>query len=230
MERIAEKRLRANEVYSVLRRTYPDATVTLNYTNAFELLIATVLSAQTTDVRVNQVTQPLFSQYASPEKLANAKIADIERILFPLGFYHTKSRNIINLARQLLLSFNGEVPKTHDELVTLPGVGTKTANVVLGNFFDIPAITVDTHVGRLSRRLGFSTQKDPEKVRVDLEKLFENNKRTVLSHLLIAHGRAVCKAPTPLCTKNPSACTVYNFCPRNGIDKKKFEYAVLTLL
>jgi endonuclease-3 len=190
-------------------------------------LVATVLSAQCTDKRVNQVTPALFKKYKSAKDYSRAKIEDIEELIFSTGFYHAKARNIKGLAVKLQSDFNGKVPSTLEELITLPGVGRKTANVVLGHAFDIPGITVDTHFGRLSRRFEWSDSKDPVKVEIDVQELIPEKEWTNLSQRMIWHGRRVCHSRKPAC----GACPVAKICPSVGIgemDKEKAKALVKT--
>ncbi|MBX6768662.1 MAG: endonuclease III [Actinomadura rubrobrunea] len=203
---------RARKINRVLAEEYPDAHCELNFDGPFQLLIATVLSAQTTDARVNRTTPALFAKYPTPEDLAAADPEDVERILRPLGFYRAKTRSVMGLSAELRDRFGGEVPRTLDELVTLPGVGRKTANVVLGNAFDVPGITVDTHFGRLARRFGWTRETDPVKVEHEVGELIPRKEWTVLSHRLIWHGRRVCHARRPAC----GACAVARLCPSFG--------------
>jgi endonuclease III len=174
--------------------------------------VATVLSAQTTDVRVNQVTPALFARYPDARSLAGADRADLENLIRPTGFFRAKSDALLKLANRLVADFDGEVPRRLDRLVTLPGVGRKTANVVLGNAFGIPGITVDTHVGRLSRRFAWTQETDPVAVEHALGALFERRDWTMLSHRLIFHGRRICHARRPAC----GACPVARDCPSYG--------------
>jgi endonuclease-3 len=190
-------------------------------------LVATVLSAQCTDKRVNQVTPALFKKYKSAKDYSRAKIEDIEELIFSTGFYHAKARNIKGLAVKLQSDFDGKVPSTLEELITLPGVGRKTANVVLGHAFDIPGITVDTHFGRLSRRFEWSDSKDPVKVEIDVQELIPEKEWTNLSQRMIWHGRRVCHSRKPAC----GACPVAKICPSVGIgemDKEKAKALVKT--
>jgi endonuclease-3 len=192
-----------------------------------QLLVATVLSAQCTDKRVNQVTPALFKKYKSAKDYSRAKIEDIEELIFSTGFYHAKARNIKGLAVKLQSDFSGKVPSTLEELITLPGVGRKTANVVLGHAFDIPGITVDTHFGRLSRRFEWSDSKDPVKVEIDVQKLIPEKEWTNLSQRMIWHGRRICHSRKPAC----GACPVAKICPSVGIgemDKEKARALVKT--
>ncbi len=191
-------------------REYPDARTELDWSNPLELLVATMLSAQTTDVRVNAVTRTLFERYRTAEDYAGAEPARLEEDIRPTGFYRNKARALQGMARALLEKHGGEVPRTMAELVALPGVGRKTANVVLGNAFGVnEGVVVDTHVRRLSNRLGLSTERDPEKIERDLLPLVPEEERTVFSHLLILHGRRVCKARKPLCPE----CVLNDVCP-----------------
>lgn len=197
-------------VDDLLMQMYPDAQCELDYSSPFELLVATVLSAQTTDKRVNTVTPILFQRYADAAALACAERADLENILRPLGFFRAKSTALLGLADALVRTFDGEVPAALEELVQLPGVGRKTANVVLGNAFGVPGITVDTHVGRLSRRLGFTRQERPEKVEVELMRKLPAERWTHACHRLIFHGRRVCTARSPHCNE----CGLSELCPK----------------
>jgi endonuclease III len=196
----------------VLAETYPEARAELDFTTPLELLIATVLSAQTTDVRVNATTPTLFARYPDAAALAGADPAEMEEILRPLGFYRAKTRAVMGLGRALVERYDGEVPARLQDLVTLPGVGRKTANVVLGNAFGVPGITVDTHFGRLARRLGFTTEEDPVKVEHAVGAIFPKKDWTMLSHHLVWHGRRICHARRPAC----GACPVARWCPSYG--------------
>ena len=202
----------AREVDDRLADRWPDARCELDFTSPFELLVATVLSAQTTDVRVNAVTPVLFARCPGPVELAAAGQDELEEILRPLGFFRAKARALRGLGAALLESFGGEVPGTLAELVTLPGVGRKTANVVLGNAFDVPGITVDTHVGRLARRLEWTTSKDAVRVERDIAAIVEPERWTMLCHRLIFHGRRICHARRPAC----GACVLADLCPSYG--------------
>jgi endonuclease III len=203
---------RARQINRILTETYPDAHCELDFRNPFQLLIATVLSAQTTDVRVNLTTPALFAKYPTPEDLAAADPEDLEVMLKPTGFFRAKTKSVLGLSAAIRDSFGGEVPRRLDDLVTLPGVGRKTANVVLGNAFGIPGITVDTHFARLSRRFGWTTQDDPVKIEQEVGELFPKSEWTMLSHRLIWHGRRVCHARKPAC----GACAVAALCPSYG--------------
>ena len=203
---------RARRMYRELHELYPYAHCELDFRSPWELLIATVLSAQTTDVRVNLTTPALFAAYPGPVELAAADRADIERIIQPTGFFRAKTKSIQGLASAVLDRYDGEVPGRLADLVTLPGVGRKTANVVLGNAFGVPGITVDTHFGRLSRRMGWTTEGDPVKVEEEVGALFPKRDWTMLSHVLIFHGRRTCHARRPAC----GACPVAAWCPSYG--------------
>jgi endonuclease-3 len=203
----------ARSIYRILTKEYPDARCELDFNSPLELLIATVLSAQCTDVRVNAVTPVLFKRFPTLEKLAAAKLSEIEEIIYSTGFFRSKAKNIKELANKILNDFGGEVPNDLAQLVTLPGVGRKTANVVLGNAFGIPGLTVDTHFGRLSRRFGWSTATDPVKVENDVAKLIPEKEWTLLSHKLIWHGRRICHSRKPEC----GICPLAKLCPSAGI-------------
>lgn len=205
---------RAAEVFDLLIREYPDAHCELTFQNPFQLAVATILSAQTTDVRVNMVTPGLFRRYPDAEALANAAQEDVEEIVRTTGFFRNKARNIIGFARGLMGEHGGVVPQTIAELSALPGVGRKTANVVLGNAFDInEGVVVDTHIKRLSTLLRFTKEETPEKIEVDLMKLFPRERWTLLAHLLIWHGRRVCDARKPRCEE----CVIAHLCPSSRI-------------
>ena len=203
---------RARQMNRILAELYPDAHTELNFKNPFQLLVATVLSAQTTDVQVNLTTPALFAKYTTPEDLAAANPETVEEILKPTGFYRAKTKAVIGLSAAVADRFGGEVPRRMKDLVTLPGVGRKTANVVLGNAFGVPGITVDTHFGRLARRFGWTTATEPDRVEADVGSLFPRSEWTVLSHRLIWHGRRVCHARRPAC----GACALARLCPSFG--------------
>lgn len=208
----------ALEIFSRLKKVHPDAHCELNHSNSFELLLATILSAQCTDARVNMVTPKLFKKYPSPQKLASANLDDVEDLLKSINFFRNKSKSIIGCAQKLVSDFGGEVPKSVDELSSLPGVGRKTANVVLGNAFNInTGIVVDTHVKRTSTLLGLTKNTTPEKIEQDLMKLFPNEHWTEISHLLIFLGRRTCIARRPQC----DLCSLKDICP----SKNKFGKA-----
>ena len=204
---------RARRLHRILTEAYPDAHCELDFATPLELLVATVLSAQTTDVRVNSVTPTLFARYRAAADYAGADRAELEELLRPVGFFRAKANSLIKLGQELCERFDGEVPASLAELVTLPGVGRKTANVVLGNAFGIPGITVDTHVGRLSRRFGWTGEEDPVKVEHEIGALFEPRDWTMLCHRMIFHGRRTCHARRPAC----GACPVAALCPSYGV-------------
>jgi len=191
---------------------YPDAQIELNFTSPLELLVATILSAQTTDHGVNQVTQVLFGRYRTAADYAGADQAELEKLIQPTGYFRSKARTLTSLGRALCDRFGGEVPGTLDELVTLPGVGRKTASVVLGDAFGKPALTVDTHFARLARRFGWTAQADPDKIEQDVAALLPRREWTPASHRVIWHGRRVCHARRPAC----GACGVARLCPSFG--------------
>nr|WP_309225507.1 endonuclease III [Quadrisphaera sp. INWT6] len=204
---------RARRMHRVLAARYPDAHCELDFTSPFQLLVATVLSAQTTDVRVNSVTPALFGTWLTPADLAGADREALEAVLRPVGFYRAKAASVQGLAARLVDAYGGEVPRRLEDLVTLPGVGRKTANVVRGDAFGLPGITVDTHVGRLSRRFGWTEQEDPVAVEDDLAALFPKSDWTPLSHRVIFHGRRTCHARRPAC----GACPLARDCPSYGV-------------
>jgi endonuclease III len=200
----------AADLLSRLKQTYPDAKCALNHRNAFELLCATILSAQCTDARVNLVTPTLFARYPTPFELAQADPAELQEIIRSTGFFRNKTRSLIGMAQALVADHGGEVPRTMDELRNLPGVGRKTANVILGNAYNLnEGVTVDTHVGRLSRLLGLSRDENPEKIELELMRVFPREDWALLSHLLIFHGRQVCIARRPKC----GDCVLAQLCP-----------------
>ncbi|MFQ5514218.1 MAG: endonuclease III [Myxococcota bacterium] len=200
---------RARRIAAKLFEAYPDARCALEHQDPFELLCATQLSAQCTDKVVNTVTPALFARYPDAASLAKARPADLERIIRPTGFYRSKAKSLIGMARRLVEHHGGRVPGTLAELVRLPGVGRKTANVVLGNAFDTPGLVVDTHVGRLAQRMRLTRETDPVKVERDLMELIPERDWTQLSHALIFHGRRICSARSALCER----CPVYADCP-----------------
>jgi endonuclease-3 len=203
----------ARSILDLLVETYSDAHCALVHSSALELLVATILSAQCTDERVNQVTPALFRRFRTAKQYATASADDMEQRIRPTGFFRNKARSLIGLGQALVERHGGEVPDRMEDLVQLPGVGRKTANVVLGTWFGQPAIPVDTHVTRVSRRLGLTTEEDPVKIERDLERLFPRERWTFLSHALIWHGRLVCKARTPACHR----CVLRESCPRRGV-------------
>lgn len=203
------------EIIARLKKEYPDARTELNWSDPLQLLVATILSAQCTDVRVNKVTESLFQKYRSAKDYAEANLEELEEDIKTTGFYHSKAKSLQGMARVLLQEFGGEVPRTMEELISLPGVGRKTANVVLGNAFGIDeGIVVDTHVKRLSRRLGLTDQEDPVKIERQLMQTVPREEWTLFAHLLIFHGRRICKARKPDCPN----CVLSDICP------SAFEY------
>lgn len=204
---------RLAEIIKILKREYPEAQCSLYFNSPYQLLVATILSAQCTDERVNKVVPHLFAKYPGPKEMAHAPLKAIEKLIQSTGFFRNKALSIQGASRAIMENHGGEVPKTLEELTALRGVGRKTANVVLGNAFDIPGMVVDTHVGRLTRRMGFTREKDPEKVEQILMKLVDRQDWTRFSHLLIHHGRAICSAKKALCDD----CPVRMYCQRNGI-------------
>jgi endonuclease-3 len=203
-------RERARRIVRRLARAYPDAHCALRHENPLQLLVATILSAQCTDVRVNLVTPALFRKYPNAQAFADADPHELERAIQSAGFFRAKARNILACCRRLVEEHGGEVPKTMEELVQLAGVGRKTANVILGNSFGVPGIPVDTHVGRLSRRMGLTVHTDPVKVESDLMGLIPPKEWTDFGHRMIFHGRQVCHARKPAC----DGCTLRSVCPR----------------
>ena len=200
---------RARETHRRLAEEYPEAICALDHTNAYELLAATILAAQCTDERVNQVTPVLFEAYPTPQDLAYANVLELEEIIRPTGFFHNKAKSLIGMAEAVVERFGGEVPSAMKDLVTLPGVGRKTANVLRSVVFDLPGLPVDTHVGRLTRRLAITTLEDPVKVEMELNPMIPANERGAFSLRLILHGRAVCLARKPRCDD----CVLHDFCP-----------------
>ena len=192
----------------ILSKEIPDSKIALKFSNPFELLIATILSAQCTDVKVNQVTADLFKKYRSVKDYAEVNLTELEEDIRPTGFYRNKAKSIQKCCRELVARFDGKVPRTLEELVTLPGVGRKTANVILGNAFGVPGIAVDTHVQRVSRRIGLTKNEDPVKIEFDLMKIVPQEEWTHFSNLLIWHGRRTCIAKKPLC----DACPIRKLC------------------
>jgi endonuclease-3 len=214
--RTIDPRRHARRIVSALAKLYPDAHCALHYENPLQLLIATILSAQCTDVRVNLVTPALFARYPDATAFAEAKPKELEKAIQSTGFFRNKTRNIIACCKELVAKHEGQVPGTMEELVPLPGIGRKTANVILGNAFDVPGITVDTHVGRLSRRLGLTVHTDAVKVEGDLMDLLPAREWTMFSHRMIFHGRQVCHARKPNC----AGCTLASFCPKIGLEEE----------
>ncbi len=208
-----EKKVRAKVIYRQLSKSYPNVRCELDYKNAYQLLVATVLSAQCTDKRVNQTTPALFKKYPNPQNMAKADLRDIQNLVKSTGFFRAKAKNIKGLSKKIMEEFDGKVPSNLEALITLPGVGRKTANVVLGHAFGIPGITVDTHFGRLSRRFGWSKQNNPVKVEFEVGKLIPQKEWTNLSQRMIWHGRRVCHSRKPAC----GDCALAKLCPSYGI-------------
>ncbi|HEY6331320.1 MAG TPA: endonuclease III [Blastocatellia bacterium] len=212
-----EKR-RARKIISLLKKAYPDAKCSLNHSNPLELLIATILSAQCTDERVNKVTPGLFAKYRSCNDYMNADRADLEEEIRSTGFFRNKTKSIQGAAKMICEQYGGKVPETMDELLALPGVARKTANVVLGNAFGIASgVVVDTHVARISARLGFTSEKNPDKIERDLIELIPKKDWIDFPHLLIYHGRKICKARVPLCAE----CVIEPLCPSSTLRDHK---------
>ncbi len=209
-ENLEKKRGRALEIIKVFETVYKGADCTLDYTSAHQLLIATQLAAQCTDARVNLVTPALFDRYKTVQDFANADEEELSSYIRSTGFFRNKTKNIIGCCKKLISDFGGEVPNTMDELLTLPGVGRKTANLVLGDIFGIPGIVVDTHATRLANRMGFTTNKDPYKIELDLLKIIPSECQSSFCHQLVFHGREYCNARSPKC----DICPINNLCPQ----------------
>ena len=203
MKRQEDLKKRVKEIIKILSKEIPDSRIALRFSNPFELLIATILSAQCTDVKVNQVTMDLFKKYHSANDYAESNLVTLEGDIRPTGFYRNKAKSIQKSCQELVKRFGGEIPRTLEELVTLPGVGRKTANVILGNAFGIPGIVVDTHVHRVSQRIGLTKKDDPVKIEFDLMEIVLKEEWTHFSNLLVWHGRRTCMAKKPLCEKCP---------------------------
>jgi endonuclease-3 len=207
---------RINKIIKILDKEYPGAKIALEFSNPLQILVATILSAQCTDVMVNKVTENLFKKYKAVKDYADADLARFEQEIKSTGFYHNKAKNIVNAAKMIVDRFNGEVPKTMDDLISLPGVARKTANIVLSNAFGIVVgIAVDTHVRRLSQRLGLSKNDDPVKIEQDLMKIIPEQNWSKVNYLLVEHGRNVCDAKKPLC----DICKIAGICPKTGVTK-----------
>lgn len=218
-----ETRKNARAIYRILTKTYPEIRCELDFKNPLQLIVAVILSAQCTDKRVNQITPALFRKYKTAKDYAQASLPEIEQFIFSAGFYHAKARHIKGMATKLVEEFDGKVPSTLEELITLPGVGRKTANVVLGHAFEIPGITVDTHFGRLSRRFEWTTSHDPVKVECEVGELIPQKEWTNLSQRMIWHGRRICHSRKPAC----GACPLAKICPSVGIGEMDREKATL---
>jgi endonuclease-3 len=213
---LADKRKRARKIVRILAREYPDAVCALTHESAYQLTVATILSAQCTDERVNATTPALFSKYPTAEALAKSRQADIEKIVRPLGFFRNKAENIRGFARKLIEDFDGELPKTLEEMISLPGVGRKTANVVLGTWYGLPTgVVVDTHVKRISNLLGLVETKNADIIERELNSILPKKEWIMYSHRVIHHGRRVCIARRPQCT----ACSLLKVCERVGLDE-----------
>jgi endonuclease-3 len=208
MRNIENMKKRAREISKILYKTYPEATCSLNHEKPLELLIATMLAAQCTDLRVNIVTKELFRKYTSVYDYANADPEELEQDIKSTGFYRNKAKNIIGCCARLIKDFEGRVPDNMEDLTSLPGVGRKTANVVLGNIYGIPGVIVDTHCRRLSNRMGLTDNEDPEKIEFDLMKILPKEDWTAFSNSLVYHGRAICDARKPKC----EVCPVSQYC------------------
>ena len=211
-----DQKQRALQIYNLLNKTYPNAKVALHFSNPLEMLIATILSAQCTDKRVNIVTPTLFKRYKTAKDYANANIKELEQMIRSTGFFRAKAKSIQGAAKMIVEKFNGKVPNKMEELIQLPGVARKTANIVLGNAYGIvEGIAVDTHMRRVNFRLGLTKNTDPEKIEKDLIQILPKDKWFKFTYLIIEHGRAVCKAPVPSCSK----CVLFKLCPRNGVER-----------
>jgi endonuclease-3 len=208
------RRERAARIFELLMKEYPGAATALDHADPFQLAVATILSAQCTDERVNKVTPELFRRYPDAPSLAVARLEELEEVIHSTGFFRNKTKNLVGMAQALVEEYGGELPRSLKELTKLPGIGRKTANVILGNAFGIDeGVVVDTHVKRLSGRMGFSKEKTPEKIELDLMKVFSRDRWTPLSHLLIFHGRQVCPARKPRCQE----CAVAHLCPSSTV-------------
>lgn len=209
MAKKSNSKKNVSDILNILSKEYPDVKIQLNYENPFQLLVATILSAQCTDDRVNQVTEKLFKKYISIQDFLNVPDKELEKDIFSTGYYKAKTQKIKATAKMILEKFNGLVPNTIEELLELPGVGRKTANVILGHIFNIPAIVVDTHVIRLSNRFGWVETKNAEKIEQVLMKLIPKEKWVIFTHYIINHGRKICTARNPKC----SLCVIAHLCP-----------------
>lgn len=204
-----DKKQKVKEIIKALEKEFPEARIRLNHSNPFELLVATILSAQCTDERVNIVTNQLFKEYRTPQDYANINPIELEKRIYSTGYYKSKAKHIIMSSKTILEKFNGEVPNTMEDLLQLPGVGRKTANVVLSHSFNKPGIVVDTHVTRIANRLGLVTTRDAKKIEFALSEIVPKSKWVIFTHLLIAHGRKYCTARKPKCRE----CPIKNLCP-----------------
>ena len=213
LPKLEDQRARMSEVLRVLKRSYPEAECSLMHRNPFELLMATILSAQCTDERVNKVTPALFARYGTPAKMAGAELTQIEALIRTTGFFHNKALSLKECSQALVEHHRSQVPRTLEELTALRGVGRKTANVILGVAYEVPGLVVDTHVGRLSRRLAFTASKDPVKVEHEMMEIVPRTDWTLYAHLLIDHGRAICTARRAKCEE----CPIARLCPKVGV-------------
>jgi endonuclease-3 len=220
MKKQEDLKKRVKEIIKILSKEIADSRIALRFSNPLELLIATILSAQCTDIKVNQVTMDLFKEYHSAKDYADASLAKLEQQVRPTGFYRNKAKSIQQCSQELVKRFGGEVPKTLEELVTLPGVGRKTANVILGNAFGTPGIVVDTHVHRVSQRIGLTKNDDPVKIEFDLTEIIPKEEWTHFSNLLIWHGRKTCVARKPLC----EICPIRKLCDYGSASLKKSKF------
>ena len=215
-EGIEEQKKRVAKIITILKQEFPDARCMLNFTSPLELLVSTILSAQCTDEQVNKVTDNLFKKYRTAGDYAEAPLEEIEQDVRSTGFYRNKAKNLQQCCQQLVLQYNGEVPSKMEELTQLHGVGRKTANVVLGNVFGVPGIVIDTHVKRISGRLGLTEHDDPDKIEQDLVVIVPQEEWTLFSHLLAFHGRRTCDARQPLCM----ICPIGEWCPSKEVEGK----------
>ncbi len=216
IESIEEKKIRVSEINKILSKTYPDAKCSLEHISVFELLIATILAAQCTDVKVNEITPALFKKYPTVKSFAEADISELETDIKSTGFFHNKAKSIKNCSIKILEKFNGQVPDNMEDLTSLPGVGRKTANVILGNYYHKPSVIVDTHVLRISERLGLTKENDPNKVEIDIMNILNKSKWTNFCNCIVFHGRACCIARKPNCLR----CPIEKLCP---YDNKMFK-------
>lgn len=212
------KKTQVSEILEILKQYYPDAKCSLDFDTPFQLVVAVMLSAQCTDERVNKTTPELFSKYNTPADFSNANVSDIEKIIKPCGFHKTKATNIKKTASMIICEFNGVVPKNVEQLMTLPGIGRKSANVIMTEAFNNPVgIAIDTHAKRLANRIGFSSQSNPLKIELDMLKIIPKEYLAKINHLLMWHGRAICKAPTPKC----DICPIMEYCKYYKSKSKK---------
>ncbi|MCI0449102.1 MAG: endonuclease III [Chlorobi bacterium] len=211
-ENIEKMKSRALKIINILENEYPDAKCHLNYDNPFQLLVSTILAAQCTDERVNAVMGPMYKKYKIPGDFLKVKPEQLEKELSSINFYRNKTKSVINCSKALVEKHNGKVPRTMDELTALAGVGRKTANVVLGNCFGVPAIMTDTHLNRVTQRLGLVDTDVPDKIEAELKQIIPENKQVKFSHVIGEHGRQICKARKPLCDD----CAINSYCPSKG--------------